>query len=200
MTTALLVNPWIHDYAAYDYWSQPLGLLYLASLLRKNGMEINFVNCLDPNSPALPKPPRRFAAGHGKFFQEEIERPECLRSLPGKFKRYGIIPHIFKNELARCPAPDFVLVTSLMTYWYTGVFESIRAIREVFPSSPIVLGGIYATLCPEHAMRHSGADLVLTGEAEALIGEIFGFLAGCSPYLFQTFPTLTLTLIPLLTC
>ena len=28
----LLVNPWIHDFAAYDFWAKPLGLLTLAAL------------------------------------------------------------------------------------------------------------------------------------------------------------------------
>ena len=30
----LLVNPWIHDFAAYDFWAKPLGLLSLAAILR----------------------------------------------------------------------------------------------------------------------------------------------------------------------
>jgi hypothetical protein len=29
----LLVNPWIHDFAAYDLWMKPLGLLYLGGIL-----------------------------------------------------------------------------------------------------------------------------------------------------------------------
>jgi len=26
----LLINPWIYDFAAYDFWMKPLGLLTLA--------------------------------------------------------------------------------------------------------------------------------------------------------------------------
>ncbi|MBI4642223.1 MAG: B12-binding domain-containing radical SAM protein [Deltaproteobacteria bacterium] len=62
--------------------------------------------------------------------------------------------------------PDAILVTSLMTYWYPGVQAAIRLAREQFPETPVILGGIYATLCPEHARRHSGADLVITGPGE----------------------------------
>jgi len=29
----LLINPWIYDFAAYDYFARPLGLLYLAGVL-----------------------------------------------------------------------------------------------------------------------------------------------------------------------
>jgi radical SAM superfamily enzyme YgiQ (UPF0313 family) len=63
------------------------------------------------------------------------------------------------------PRPDAVLVTSLMTYWYPGVTAAIRLVREYFPV-PVILGGIYASLCPEHARVVSGADLVLAGPWE----------------------------------
>ena len=57
--------------------------------------------------------------------------------------------------------PHAILVTSIMTYWYLGVFEALRAAKEVFPDVPVILGGIYAALCPGHASR-SGADFVDT--------------------------------------
>jgi radical SAM superfamily enzyme YgiQ (UPF0313 family) len=49
-----------------------------------------------------------------------------------------------------------------MTYWYPGVLKVIRLARKIHPSTPIILGGIYAQLCYEHALEFSGADLVLT--------------------------------------
>ena len=36
----LLVNPWIHDFAAYDFWAKPLGLLILAAVLRGQGCSV----------------------------------------------------------------------------------------------------------------------------------------------------------------
>jgi len=29
----LLINPWITDFAAYNFWIKPLGLLYIASVV-----------------------------------------------------------------------------------------------------------------------------------------------------------------------
>jgi len=43
----ILVNPWIYDFAAYDLWSKPLGLLYLAGFLREYGFRIHLIDCLD---------------------------------------------------------------------------------------------------------------------------------------------------------
>lgn len=39
----LCINPWIYDFTAYDYWSKPLGLLYIASFFRERGVEVDFL-------------------------------------------------------------------------------------------------------------------------------------------------------------
>jgi radical SAM superfamily enzyme YgiQ (UPF0313 family) len=66
-----------------------------------------------------------------------------------------------------------------MTYWYPGLFKLIEIIREFLKNIPIVLGGIYAILCHEHAVKHSGADYVFKGvdewEALKVISERVGF-------------------------
>ena len=49
----------------------------------------------------------------------------------------------------------------MMTYWYPGVFEAIKIIKESLPRVPVVLGGKYATLCYDHAVNYSGADYVI---------------------------------------
>ena len=43
----LLVNPWIADFAAYNFWIKPLGLLNIADLLRENGFRVTLIDCLD---------------------------------------------------------------------------------------------------------------------------------------------------------
>ena len=47
----LLVNPWVHDFAAYDFWANPLGLLTLGGILREHGARISYLNCLDRFHP-----------------------------------------------------------------------------------------------------------------------------------------------------
>ena len=169
----LLINPWIHDFAAYDFWIKPLGLLYLGGLLRQNGHQINFIDCLDPYHPAMPQGnrqrPRRYSYGDGKFFRQIIPTPETLKMFDRNYSRYGILPEIFRDELKNNKDADVVLITSIMTYWYPGVFEAIRMIKEVLPQVPIVLGGKYATLCREHAVNFSGADYVIAGPGEKQI-------------------------------
>ena len=164
----LLVNPWIHDFAAYDLWSKPLGLLIVAAGLRKAGYEVSLIDCLDvylyhPDMLEMEtiKPPKRRQYGTGKFWKQAIEKPPALEHIDRTYSRYGIHPEVFKNELIRYRCPAAILITSLMTYWYPGVFEAIRIAKEVYPEVPIILGGIYARLCVEHARAHSGAHYVL---------------------------------------
>jgi len=176
--TILLVNPWIYDFAAYDFWIKPLGLLYVGSFLRQNGFDVRLVDCLDPYHPGMPFEPRvhrpkRKPFGQGKFAKEKISKPEPFRDILRSYHRYGITPRIFKDEILQDGRPDLVMVTSMMTYWYPGVFEAIRIISDLLPGTPVVLGGHYATLCRDHAVSHSGADVVLSGEGERKIPELF---------------------------
>ena len=87
------------------------------------------------------------------------------------YSRYGTTPAAFRKILKQIPRPDLICVTSMMTYWYPGVFDAIRILKEAFPGSPLILGGVYAALCPEHASG-SGADVVVSGEGEARLPEI----------------------------
>jgi len=164
----LLINPWIYDFTAYDFWSKPLGLLYIASILREQGYEISYIDCMDRYNQEVLKLqnkefPKKDEFGRGTFYKELIKRPAILKDIPRRYSRYGISEEIFLNRLKKLPSPQAVLITSIMTYWYPGVFRVIENIKEIFPGIPIILGGVYATLCFEHASKFSGADYIVKG-------------------------------------
>jgi radical SAM superfamily enzyme YgiQ (UPF0313 family) len=161
--TVLLINPWIYDFAAYDFWARPLGLLYIASILRENGFIVHLVDCLDSGA-AENAGHRKYGDGH--FQKEQVEKPDALASIPRKYSRYGMSPDSFAAELLKLPHPDVIMVGSMMTYWYPGVFHVITLVKDCFPGVPVILGGLYATLCHEHAVRYSGADVCIRGEGE----------------------------------
>ena len=58
--------------------------------------------------------------------------------------------------------PDLVYVTSLFTYSWEAVHDSVRFYKERYPKTKVILGGIYASLLPDHAAL-SGADEVHVG-------------------------------------
>ena len=59
--------------------------------------------------------------------------------------------------------PDLVYVTSMFTYWYKNVWSAVAHYKTMYSGAHVMLGGIYATLCPEHA-KGSGADAVIVGQ------------------------------------
>ena len=176
----LLINPWIDDFAAYDFWAKPLGLLTIGGILRGEGYKVSYIDCLDRCHLQGGKALRAGRFGKGPYRKTIIAKPEKLFDVPRRYSRYGVDENFLKRQLVDMPRPDAVLVTALMTYWYPGAFAAIRLVREVFGSVPILLGGVYATLCEEHARRHSGADRVLPGQAEAEVVEVLGDITGFS--------------------
>ena len=82
----LLFNPWIYDFAAYDLWARPLGLLVLGARLRKLGWEPALLDCLDKDHPSVGslkvKP-----HGQGRFLKAQIPKPEPLKHVPRRYSR-----------------------------------------------------------------------------------------------------------------
>ena len=175
----LFINPWIHDFAAFDFWARPMGLMQLISIVRSQGMTVSFVDCLNrfhPNAVSLPS--KQYRYGRGAYLKTEIPKPKKLKPFPRKYSRYGILPEWFINDLKKMQAPNIIMVTSIMTYWYPGVQETIDAIRSVFKDTPIVLGGIYVSLCLSHAKKHMDADLFEPGLGECSVLNIITQLTG----------------------
>lgn len=183
MKRILLINPWIHDFSAYDLWLKPLGLLYLASFLQQQGFAIDLLDCLDRFHPLLSEQgctSRNRSFGTGKFCEEEIEKPRVIADIPRRFKRFGIPYHLVEGYLSSLEDVGVVLVTSSMTYWYPGVREVIRLARRLFPDATIVLGGTYASLMRTHAEAESGADVVIPGsDFSPVLGHVG---ATCPPF------------------
>lgn len=167
----LLVNPPIYDFTAYDFWLKPYGLLEVAGYLRgKTDLKLfDYLDrarmdhnvCLSDNW------------GRGKYLSEEISRPAAFAEIRRRYHRFGLKRELFRKFLAGNGPFDFVLVQTVMTYWYQGVKEVIDDIREISPGAKIILGGVYATLCPDHA-GSLGPDLIVRGADLAPLGKQLG--------------------------
>ncbi|MFP4459034.1 MAG: B12-binding domain-containing radical SAM protein [Candidatus Zixiibacteriota bacterium] len=163
---ALLINPWIYDFTAFDLWSKPLGLLYIGSLLDRFGIEVSLIDTMDRN---LAPGGKRKDFGTGKYLRTKVEKPKILEHVPRYFARYGMKEDDFIERLKANSDADIVLMTSIMTYWYPGVLHAANLIREHLPGKPIILGGIYASLLPGHAEKHIRPDYLIEGPGEMQI-------------------------------
>lgn len=152
MMNILAINPWIYDFAAYDFWLKPYGFLVILSYLKNKGVNIDYIDCLE-------KKATHDTYGRGKYYCEIIKKPQILKSIPRYFKRYGILKDDFENQLQN-KKPDYILITSSMTYWYPAIIDIVDILRKKFLDIPIVLGGTYATLLTEHAKTNIACDYV----------------------------------------
>lgn len=181
----LLVNPYIHDFAAYNLWLRPLGLIDLYGFLAGLGIKTGYVDALFPTADevvkySLPRPESK-KYHTGKFPESRIPKPAPYRNIPRHYRRFGIPPRALMERFGKIPRPECVLMTSGMTYWYPGVRETAAMCREAFPGVPVILGGVYATLCASHAARHSGADIVLPGPWRGVLPEVLRRRFGICP-------------------
>jgi radical SAM superfamily enzyme YgiQ (UPF0313 family) len=176
----LLINPWIYDFSAYNLWYKPLGLLYLASILRINGADVSFIDFLEDDPAMLFESNIRAGKiktdGAGTYARQKITKPLPLKDIQRNFYRYGQTSTILLKKLQSFPKPHAIMITSMMTYWYPGLFDTISLVKQVYPGVPVVIGGNYVSLCPEHASK-SGADFLLPGAGEVsvpvLLKELF---------------------------
>jgi hypothetical protein len=127
--------------------------------------ELRLFDYLDPLHAQAPReagdPADRW--GRRRIRREPAAKPAAFGAIRRRYGRFGFAGRErFRAFLAERPPADAALVQTGMTYWYPGVAEVIEDLRRFSPATRIVLGGVYATLCPQHA-RGLGADLVVAG-------------------------------------
>ena len=173
---ALLISPPVYDSQYWARWSQPAGLLRLATLLKENRYAVDLIDCMETDEKGfVPKTRRRVDGQPVSVRRGDIER---------RVYHYGLKWDEFEARLRQLERePDEVWVSSIMTYWWESTRDVITHIRRVFPKAQIIVGGIYPTLAPEHAQEKLGADVIFKGEIFAASNRWTDFS------LYQTPPT-----------
>ena len=171
----LLVNPPIYDFAAYDFWLKPYGMLRVAGKLNPFS-DLYLFDFLDRRNPdfaadALLKEDKW---GRGQFPSRRIEKPAPLKDIPRYYNRFGINQDSFLKFLDKHGPFHFALIQTSLTYWYPGVQEVIQTLRKHTPHTQIILGGFYAACCQQHAQT-LGADLVISNNNLDQLWQILGF-------------------------
>jgi radical SAM superfamily enzyme YgiQ (UPF0313 family) len=187
----LLVNPPIYEFAAYDFWLKPYGLLSIAGYLRGKAdfTLFDYVDRLAP-SVAASEGLESDRWGRGRFPEQRIPSPACLEAIPRHFRRFGLLRPLFRAFLEKERPFDFILVQTMMTYWYPGAKEVIEDVRTLQPAAKIILGGNYVTLCPSHA-ETLAADLLVQGTQLEPLWEFLGMSPQLNqPALWETYEQL----------
>ena len=170
--TILAIAPPVYDFALYDLFLKPYGLLRVCAWLADHGFSIATVNALDFGSAYGRRTDGlgRRSDGTGRFPRQVVALPDSFcgrteRPLGERtFARYGIAPDDFASRICQA-RPDLALIGTGMTYWYPGVREAVDAVRAKHPGVPIVAGGVYASLMPGHCREACGPDDIIVGDA-----------------------------------
>lgn len=70
------------------------------------------------------------------------------------------------GEKKNVRGPDLICISSLFTYWSKYVKEAVLFYKKLFPDAPVLVGGIYASLMPEHCKEYTGCDDVIIGQIQ----------------------------------
>lgn len=112
--------------------------------------------------PAFPIPPK--SKNHKNFLPIGLLKIASYLRLKGiEVELMRGIPKENKDIDILSFNPQEIWITSLFTYWARYVKEAVEYYRHMFPDAKIVVGGIYASLLPDHCKKFTGCDEVVTG-------------------------------------
>lgn len=136
--------------------SLPIGLAYLAAVLRESGRRVSVVDGLGE------------AVQH---FAPAWSDSVLYRGLP------------IEEIVARVdPSADAIGVSAMFSQEWPHVEDLILALRRAFPGKPIVVGGEHATAVPDYILESCPAvDFVARGEGESVILQFAEHLEGARP-------------------
>jgi radical SAM superfamily enzyme YgiQ (UPF0313 family) len=158
---ALLINPPVYDSQYWARWSQPAGLLRIATHLKSKRYDVSLIDCMEADQQGF-VPKRRLRTSTNDL--GSVQRDDIRREL----WHYGMSWETLASRMQGVRAPHEVWITSVMTYWWESTRDAVNLARRLFPKARIYVGGIYPTLATDHALKNlREADMVFRGELTA---------------------------------
>src|SRR2546429_5926537 len=108
---ALLINPPVYDAQYWARWSQPAGLLRIATLLKEKGYQIDFVDCMETDDRGIVAETRRY---------DDSGQPIAVKrdNITKPIYHFGLSLQELERRLRSLEEPDEIWITSIMTYWW----------------------------------------------------------------------------------
>jgi len=154
----LLIQPPLEDFYTTSIRLYPLGLVYAAAALRKLGVSVQILDCLNPlKKHPLPLPP------DFHYLEPFLQRNPLLFK---RYYRFGISDANIVRTIAESDA-DMVGIASQFSAYFSSV-EKLAALVKTHADVTVFIGGNHASVFADEIRRRTSMiDAVLTGPAEA---------------------------------
>lgn len=173
----LLLNPPFKDFAAYDLFFKPYGLLNISTFFKFLGFDPVFIDCIDKNNEEFEYEKGYHLGnlkndGTGKFNKIEIEKPDVLKHIKRKYFHYGISINFLEKYLNNYNSFDLIFINVTFTYHYNILYDLVPVLKKHSQKAKIFLGGIYPIVYYTHASnlaKELKIDYVISGGFEQII-------------------------------
>lgn len=171
------INPPILDFAMYNLFAEPLGILKSIYACKKFGANVIYIDSLDRTfdkaffekgsiSPTFKD------NGSGKYWKKLVDKPEQLQFVDREFYRFGLdfekVSNLIKIKMSE---PDLIVISIVFTYHYLAARRLLEILKNDFPGTKVILSGIYPTIYFQHA-KTLGFDEVFTGNVVSFVSEL----------------------------
>jgi radical SAM superfamily enzyme YgiQ (UPF0313 family) len=157
----LLIQPPIRDFYQTSIRTQPIGLAYLAASLKKNGHEVEILDCQTETKKSISIPPD---LSHLRDFYPFNDRSPF--KLYSGYYHFGMAWADIRKRVEDSKA-DVFGISSSFTPYHGEALEIARIIKEWERRKIVVMGGAHISCDPESVLRSPFVDYAVLGEGEA---------------------------------
>jgi len=156
----LLIQPPLEDFYTTAIRLYPLGLVYAAAVLRRLGVAVGILDCLNPlKKHPLPLPP------DFHYLEPFLERDPLLFK---RYYRFGISDAAVIRTIEQF-SPDMIGISSQFTAYFSSV-KKLAGLIKSHTNATVFIGGNHASVFADQIrQRAPRIDAVLAGPAESCL-------------------------------
>ena len=184
----LLLQPPIEDFYLNEIRTYPLGLLYIATLLKDKGVEVEILDALRPFKKVTIPVPKEF--NYLKSIYSEKETGPI--KLFGAYYRFGLSDKEIIERI-KDSKPDIVAITCNFTAYFDSTAKLIKKLKSDCSNIKVMIGGYHPTIyAKEIKVKYPFIDYIVQGASEEEILKILDLKYAPEDCFTQTIPDRTL--------
>jgi anaerobic magnesium-protoporphyrin IX monomethyl ester cyclase len=167
----LLIQPPIEDFYLTEVRTYPLGILYLATMLKNHGIDVSVLDCLSPYKKKTIPLPKEFNYIKKYYTEKEVGPIKLF----GQYYRFGLSDEDILGKVKE-NSPDFILITANFTAYFNVIANLAKKIKNKFQHTKIIIGGYHATVYKDNIeKKYSCFDYIVKGSNETNLLDILGY-------------------------